>query len=410
MDKPAMRDRMVVVGGGQAGLSICESLRRQGHAGSIALVCGEPHLPYQRPPLSKAYLAGEFDRDRVFLKPGAFFVDQEIDVRLGTRCERIDRTTRCIRLEDGSEVAYDRLALATGCRPRSLPSANGPGEAPASLLRDIEDSDAIAGRLGRARSLLVIGGGYIGLEIAATARKGGADVTVVEAASRLLARVAGPETAARIHDLHVGHGVDIRTDAALSSLDTRPDGGIRASLRDGSALDADFAVAGIGAVPDIGLAKDAGLSIDNGIRVDAFCRTSDPDIFAAGDCTSFPFRDGRIRLESVQNAIDQGIAAAANMLGADQPYVPTPWFWSDQYDSHLQIAGISTGADATVIRPGARPGAVSIWYFAGPTLLAVDAIDDPRPYMVAKRLLESGRNPDPSLVADPAANLKAMLR
>ena len=258
--------------------------------------------------------------------------------------------------------------------------------------------------------MLVIGGGYIGLEIAATAHKRQAAVTVVEAAPRLLARVAGPETAARIHDLHVRHGVDIRTDAALVSLEARAGGGVRASLQDGSRVDADFAVAGIGAAPDIRLAEDAGLAIENGIRVDAFCRTSDPNIFAAGDCTSFPFRDGRIRLESVQNAIDQGIAAAANMLGAHQPYVPTPWFWSDQYDSHLQIAGISAGADATVIRPGARAGAISIWYFAGPALLAVDAIDDPRPYMVAKRLLESGRNPDPSQVADPAANLKALLR
>ena len=409
MDKPEMDDRMVVVGGGQAGLSICESLRRQGHAGSITLVCGEPHLPYQRPPLSKTYLAGEFDRERLFLKPRAFYADQEIELHLGTRCESIDRAAQVIRLEDGGEVAYDRLALATGCRPRPLPSSAGHGEARASLLRDISDSDAIASQLERGRTMLVIGGGYIGLEIAATAHKQRAAVIVVEAAPRLLARVAGPETAARIHDLHIGHGVDIRTDAALSSLEARS-GGVRASLHDGSTVEADFAVAGIGAVPDTRLAEDAGLSIENGIRVDAFCRTSDPKIFAAGDCTSFPFRDGRIRLESVQNAIDQGIAAADNMLGANKPYVPTPWFWSDQYDSHLQIAGISTGADATVIRPGARPGAVSIWYFAGPTLLAVDAIDDPRPYMVAKRLLESGKNPDPSQVADPDANLKALLR
>ena len=410
LDMTATNFRMVVVGGGQAGLSICESLRRSGHRGPITLVCGEPHPPYQRPPLSKAYLAGEFDRDRLFLKPAAYFREQEIEVLLGHRCEEIDRGAQAVRLEDGTALNYDRLALATGCRPRPLPPAPGGSAPPASLLRGIEDSDAIADQLACAETVLVVGGGYIGLEIAATARKRGAAVTVVEAAPRLLARVAGPETAARIHDLHAGHGVEIRTDTALASLEALPAGSVQARLRDGSTIKADFAIAGIGAAPETALAEQAGLAIENGIRVDECCRTSDPQIFAAGDCASFPFRNGRIRLESVQNAIDQGKSAAANMLGLREPYAPTPWFWSDQYDTHLQIAGISSGADAIVIRPGQRPGAVSIWYFAGPALLAVDAIDDPRPYMIAKRLLESGRNPDAALVADPATNLKALLR
>ncbi len=410
MHEPAMHLHMVVIGGGQAGLSICESLRKEGHSGRITLVCGEPHLPYQRPPLSKAYLAGDSHTDRLFLKPGAFYEEQEIKLHVGTCCESIDRESRTILLQNGTTISYDRLALATGCRPRRLPSTSGRAAQAASLLRGIEDSDAIAGQLDSARNCLVVGGGYIGLEIAATARKRGVEVTVIEAAPRLLGRVAGPETAARIHDLHTGEGVRIRTNAALAALEASSGGCVRATLADGTSVEADFAVAGIGAVPETRLAERTGLAIENGIRVDEFCRTSDPRIFAAGDCTSFPFRDGRIRLESVQNAIDQGKCAAANMLGADEPYLPTPWFWSDQYDSHLQIAGISSGADATVIRPGNRTGAVSIWYFAGTTFLAVDAINDPRPYMIAKRLLESGKDPDPAQVADPGTNLKSLLR
>ena len=410
MDETAAHLRIVVVGGGQAGLSICESLRKGGHHGRITLVCGEPHPPYQRPPLSKAYLAGEFHRDRLFLKPGAFYEEQQIDLQIGKRCVSIDTVKQTVLLADGTTIGYDRLALATGCWPRPLPPAPEVAAGAASLLRGIEDSDAISSRLGTAHRLLVVGGGYIGLEIAATARKRGAEVIVIEAAPRLLGRVAGPETATRIHDLHTGNGVRIRTNAALASLEAQSGGSVRATLADGSSVEADFAVAGVGAVPQTALAERTGLDIENGIRVDEFCRTSNPRIFAAGDCTSFPFRDGRIRLESVQNAIDQGKCAAANMLGANEPFSPTPWFWSDQYDSHLQIAGISSGADATVIRPGDRPGAVSIWYFAGTALLAVDAIDDPRPYMIAKRLLESGKHPDPAQVADPGTNLKSLLR
>ena len=410
MTRNAQDFRIVVVGGGQAGVSVCEGLRSSGHRGSITLVCGEPHLPYQRPPLSKAYLSGRFDRSRLFLKPPSFYEDQGIETRLGSNCRSIDRDAQEVELADGSNLAYDRLALATGCRPRPLPSRNRDEAPPAYLLRGIEDSDDIARQLLEGQRLLVIGGGYIGLEVAATARGKGVEVTVVEAAQRLLARVAGPETAARIHDLHVKHGVRIRTGTAINTLVAETGAGIRAELDDGSGIDADLAVAGIGAAPDTALAAEAGLAIENGIRVDEFCRTTDSCVFAAGDCTSFPFRGGRIRLESVQNAVDQGKAAAANMLGAGKPYAPTPWFWSDQYDSHLQIAGISTGADATLLRPGDRPGAISIWYFDGAKLLAVDAIDDPRPYMVAKRLIENGRNPDPALLADPNLNLKSLLR
>ena len=403
--------RMLVIGGGQAGLSICETLRKAGHAGPLALVCGEEHLPYQRPPLSKAFLAGALDRDRLLLRPREFYRQQEIELHPGTACRQIDRQAKRVRLADGTELPWDRLALATGCRPRPLPGADG-GAAPAALLRSLGDAETLAGRLAAARRLLVVGGGYIGLEVAATARMRGLEVVVLEAAPRLLARVAGPETAERVRRLHVEHGVAIRTGAVLESItgDGRGPGGICAGLADGSRIEADLAVAGIGAIPDTDLAAAAGLAIEDGIRVDAHCRSSDPHIFAAGDCASFPFRGRRIRLESVQNAIDQGRAAAHAMLGQDQPYRPTPWFWSDQYDAHLQIAGLSAGADATVIRPGPRPGAVSIWYFAGRDLLAVDALDDPRPYMIGKRLLESGRHPDPARVADPATNLKSLLR
>jgi len=401
--------RIVVVGGGQAGLSACETLRKRGHQGPVTLVCEEPGLPYQRPPLSKAFLAGSFERERLTLKPAEFYRTQDIDVRTGVRCTEIDRAAREAALDSGDRAPYDCLAVTTGSRPRPLPAAV-PAAPPPMLLRTLADADGIRRRLAGIRHLLVIGGGYIGLEIAASARKLGLEVTLVEAAPRLLARVAGPETAAWIHDLHLGNGVALRVSASLERLETRREGGIRARFEDGHSIDAGLAVAGVGAEPNVELARAAGLAVGNGIEVDEFCRTSDRNIFAAGDCASFPFRGSAIRLESVQNAIDQGATAAANMLDAELPYRPVPWFWSDQYDSRLQIAGLSEGADAVILRRGKRPGAGSVWYFAGEQLLAVDAIDDSRSYMIGRRLLASGKSPSPAAVANPGADLRPLLR
>ena len=272
------------------------------------------------------------------------------------------------------------------------------------------DVDAMEPQFQTGKHVLVIGGGYIGLEAAAVASKLGLKVTLVEMAERILQRVAAPQTSDFFRDLHKGHGVDIREGVGLQRLTGENDIVAGAVLTDGTELTLDFAVSGIGILPDTRLAEAAGLEIDNGISTDQFGRTSDPSIWAAGDCASLPYRGERIRLESVQNAIDQAEAVAGNILGAESPYVPKPWFWSDQYDVKLQIAGLNTRYDSVVVRPGDKPGALSHWYYAGGTLLAVDAMNDARNYMIGKRLIEAGKSPAPEAIANPDTDMKALLR
>ena len=398
---------IVIIGAGQAGASLAAKLRALGYAGDVTLVGAEPVAPYQRPPLSKGYLLGEMGLDRLMLRGPEFWDDQKIALRLGIPVTAIDPAARRVTLGTGT-LAYDQLALTTGATPRRLPPAIGGDLAGVYPVRTLADVDAMAAEFRPGRRLLVIGGGYIGLEAAAVASKLGLSVTLVEAAPRILQRVACAETAAHLRALHQAHGVRILEGRALARLtgDGRVTG---AELADGETIPADFVIAGIGIDPETRLAAAAGLAIENGIRTDALGRTSDPAIWAAGDCASFPHAGGRLRLESVGNAIDQAEAVAANMLGADEPYVPRPWFWSDQYDAKLQIAGLNTGFDRVVTRPGEGP-AVSFWYYRGADLLAVDAISDPRAYMVGKRLIEAGRSPDPAQVADPATDLKALMR
>ncbi len=398
---------IVIIGAGQAGASLAAKLRALGYAGDVTLVGAEPVAPYQRPPLSKGYLLGEMGLDRLMLRGPEFWDDQKIALRLGIPVTAIDPSARRVTLGTGT-LAYDQLALTTGATPRRLPPAIGGDLAGVYPVRTLADVDAMAAEFRPGRRLLVIGGGYIGLEAAAVASKLGLSVTLVEAAPRILQRVASAETAAHLRALHQAHGVRILEGRALARLtgDGRVTG---AELADGETIPADFVIAGIGIDPETRLAAAAGLAIENGIRTDALGRTSDPAIWAAGDCASFPHAGGRLRLESVGNAIDQAEAVAANMLGADEPYVPRPWFWSDQYDAKLQIAGLNTGFDRVVTRPGEGP-AVSFWYYRGADLLAVDAVGDPRAYMVGKRLIEAGRSPDPAQVADPATDLKALMR
>ncbi len=401
---------VVVVGAGQAGFSLCDRLRKQGHTGSITIVGAEPHLPYQRPPLSKAYMLGEFDRDRLMLRPEEYYAQNSIRVATGTRIASVSRDRQVVRAESGEEFPYDLLALATGARPRRLPDAIGGSLAQVHYLRTIEDSDRLSDLYADGARLLVAGGGYIGLEVAACARSRGAAVIVAEAARRILSRVAGEEIARRIGSIHQDRGVDLRCGAAIDSIVAVEEGAIQSQFRDGAIETADAALAGIGAAPRTELAEEAGLAVDNGIAVDERCRTSDPRIYAAGDCASFPFRGGRVRLESVQNAIDQAAAAADSMLGGESPYQPVPWFWSDQYDMHLQIAGYSAGHDRTVLRTTGEGRSCSVWYYRGGELLAVDAIDDSKAYIVAKRLLESGVSPDPEQVSDASLNVKQLLQ
>lgn len=396
--------KVVVVGAGQAGAAAAARLRALGHQGPIVVIGDEPLPPYQRPPLSKRYLLGEIAPDRLFLRSQAFWADQGVELLLDHQAVAIDRARREVRLR-GGVIAYDALILATGSEPRQLPSSIGGALPNVHSVRRVADIDRLAPQMVEGRRLLVVGGGYIGLELAAVARKLGLDVTVVEAAPRILGRVAAPETANFIRNLHQANGVLFIEDVELERLtgDTAVTG---ARLADGREIAADLAVVGIGATPATALAEASGLEVDNGIVVDEYGRTSDPVIWAAGDCALLPFRGQQIRLESVQNAIDQGEAVAANILGANVPYVPKPWFWSDQYDLKLQIAGLNLGHDRVVVRPVPNP---SHWYFAGDQLLAVDALGDARAYMIGKRLIEASRTADPSVLADPAADLKALL-
>jgi 3-phenylpropionate/trans-cinnamate dioxygenase ferredoxin reductase subunit len=308
----------------------------------------------------------------------------------------------------GETIGYDQLALCTGSVPRRLPAAIGGDLEGVHVVRTLAYVDGMAPDLKPGCRVLVVGGGYIGLEAAAVCSGLGLKVTLIEAADRILQRVAAPVTSDWFRALHLSHGVEIREGTGLVRL-LGTDRVTGAVLSDGVEMAVDAVIAGIGITPATALAEAAGLTIENGIRVDEMGRTSDPAIWAAGDCASLPYRGGRIRLESVQNAIDQAEAVAANMLGAGEAYVPQPWFWSDQYDVKLQIGGLNMGYDHVVVRDGAE-GAVSHWYYKGETLLAVDAMNDPRAYMVGKRLIEMGKSPAPAAVMDPSTDLKALLR
>ncbi len=402
-----MDDRIVVVGAGQAGAAAAARLRALGHEGPLTLVGAEPVPPYQRPPLSKKYLTGEMARDRLLLRPEGFWADQRIDLRLGTPVTAIDRAAGTVTAA-GQAIGWDRLILATGASPRRLPAALGGHLPGVFVMRDLADADAMAAAFVPGARVAIIGGGYIGLEAAAVAAARGLRVTLLEAAPRLLSRVACAETAEWFRALHRAHGVEVLEGAAVAGL-TGTDRVTGVALADGRHIACDFAVTGIGVTPGTALAEAAGLAIHDGIAVDALGRTSDPRVWAAGDCASFPHGAARLRLESVQNAIDQAETVAANMMGATRPYAPVPWFWSDQYDVKLQIAGLGTGADRIVLRDGAGDGR-SHWYFAGPRLLAVDAMNDARAYMVGKRLIEAGRSADPAALSDPAIDLKDLLR
>lgn len=400
---------VVVIGGGQAAAACIAKLRSEGFDGDITLVGGEPQLPYQRPPLSKAYLLGEMAEERLYFRPAEWYAEQNVTLRLGVRATQIHSQYQQVELEAGEMLTYDHLVLATGAHPRTLPSEMGGDLDGVFYVRDLADADAMAPAFEAGKRLLVVGGGYIGLEAAAVARKRGMEVVLIEAADRILQRVAAPETSAYFRDLHKGQGVDLREGVGLTRLvgDDRVTG---AELADGTVLDIDFAVVGIGVVPAHILAEAGGITVDNGIAVDQRGATSAPGIWAAGDCASFPGPDGgRLRLESVGNAIDMGELVARNILGAGLAYGVRPWFWSDQYDCKLQIAGLNTGYDRVFIRHGAEDGQVSHWYYRGRRLVAVDAMNDPRAYMVGKRLIEAGKSPAPEAVIDPNVDMKALL-
>ncbi|SEM72007.1 3-phenylpropionate/trans-cinnamate dioxygenase ferredoxin reductase subunit [Roseovarius tolerans] len=397
---------VVVVGAGQAGAALVAKLRNDGYDSPVTLFGEEPVPPYQRPPLSKKYLLGDMALERLYLRPESYYAEAGIELRTGLRVTGIDRAAQEVVMGE-ERLSYEHLVLATGSLPRRLPAAIGGDLGGVHVVRTLADVDAMAPGFQPGAKVLIVGGGYIGLEAAAVAASRGMQVVLVEMAERILQRVAAKETSDYFRALHTRHGVDIREGVGLERL--LGDGQVSgARLSDGSDLDVDMVIVGVGIAPDTKLAEAAGLETCNGIAVDAQGRTSDPAIWAVGDCASFPHQGGRLRLESVPNAIDMGECVAGNIMGRAQDYVPQPWFWSDQYDVKLQIAGLSTGYDRIVIRDGGA--AMSFWYYRGDQLLAVDAMNDPRAYMVGKRLIDAGKSADPVLVADAGADLKPLLK
>ncbi|SEO18499.1 3-phenylpropionate/trans-cinnamate dioxygenase ferredoxin reductase subunit [Paracoccus alcaliphilus] len=398
---------IVIIGAGQAGTSLAAKLRMLGYQEAITLIGKEPVPPYQRPPLSKGYLLGDIGLERLYLRAPSYWEEQGVTLRLGSPVTAINRTAKFVRV-DGECIPYDQLALTTGSRPRQIPTAVGGDLAGVYTVRTLADVDAMAPEFQAGRRLLVVGGGYIGLEAAAVGAKLGLNVTLIEMASRILQRVAAPETSDYFRRLHNSHGVRILESMGLVRLtgENRVSGVV---LSDGSERPVDFVIVGIGITPMTFLAEEAGLEIDNGIRTDELGRSSDPHIWAAGDCASFPYKGGRIRLESVGNAIDQAETVAENMLGAGKAYKARPWFWSDQYDVKLQIAGLNTGYDHIAVRVGEGVSA-SFWYYRNNQLLAVDVVNDVRAYMIGKRLIEAGRSPNPAIITDTKADLHSLLK
>jgi len=401
--------KTLVIGGSHAALALAAELRKRSADAEITIVTADPELPYQRPPLSKAYMSGKVTFEQILLRPDDWYDANRIDLRRGACVASIDRAGKTAMLADGEVLAYDHLVLATGARPRRLPEAIGGHLANVFVMRDLADAHALMAHMHEGARLVVIGGGYIGLEAAAEAAKKGVTVTVIEAADRILKRVACAETADDVRSLHQGHGVRIFENASLVRI--VDDGGRAAGveLTDGSVIAADFVITGIGVVPECGLAEASGLDVANGIVVDSHLRTSDPAISAIGDCAAFPYKGLTLRLESVQNANDMGIAAAQNILGGAVDYKPVPWFWSDQYDLKLQIAGLNLGYDHVITRPGAREGARSHFYFRGDEFLAADCLNDGATYMMARRILEGGKTLTPAQVEDHSFSLKSLL-
>ena len=403
------QETIAVVGAGQAAGQLISSLRSAGFEGRIRLFGEEPSLPYQRPPLSKEYLAGEMSAEQLAILQPEFYENAAVELSLGTRIEAIDREAKRLLITGGESVAYDKLALTTGARVRRL---GAPGEARDGIhvLRTIADVDAIRAGFAPGRRLAIVGGGYIGLEVAAVAVKLGLVVTVLELADRVMNRVVCPEVSAFYQQEHESQGVRILTGTAVSAFEEGEGGAIRVLCGDAPPLEADIVVVGVGILPEVSLAEAAGLDVQNGILVDAFARTSDPDIVAAGDCTNHinQLLEGRVRLESVQNANAQARVAAATLCGQEAPYAELPWFWSQQYDLKLQIVGLSQGYDQTVIRGAPEERAFAAYYMKQGVLIAADAVNSPRDFMMARKLIAAKARIDPARLADTSVPLRAL--
>jgi 3-phenylpropionate/trans-cinnamate dioxygenase ferredoxin reductase component len=403
-----MDQTFVIIGAGHAGGQAAATLRSKGFEGKIIMIGDEAYAPYERPPLSKALLAGEIEIERLYLKKPSWYPDKDIDLRVNTLVDSINKADKTLALSDGSTVAYDKLLIATGTRVRklALPGAELGG---IFYLRAIADTLAIQERMTPSTKIVIVGGGYIGLEVAAVGAKMGCDVTVLEGLDRVMNRVVSPEVSAFYHDIHTKAGVKIITGVGVTAYEG--DGDVSQVIcADGSAYDADLVVVGVGVIPNCEIADEAGLKVENGLVVDEFAQTSDPDIYAAGDVTNHPnaLLGRRLRLESVQNAVDQAKTAANAMLGTLKEYAEIPWFWSDQYDLKLQIVGLSEPDDDVVVRGDPETKKFSVCYLRDGELVAVNAINNVKDFMGAKKLIAAHRKIDPTLLADADTPLKQM--
>lgn len=396
---------MVIIGGGHAAAQACASLRQDGYTGDITLIGDEPQLPYQRPPLSKQYLSGEQSLDKILLRPEKFYTDQRVTLKLGTRVTGIDGTAHTVTTDAGETVSYERLLLATGGRPRRL-SIPGSDLAGIHYLRTLADVDGIRADMAPGRRLVIVGGGYVGLEVAAVAVTAGLEVHVLEMESRILQRVTTPTMSAYYHALHESRGVHVHTSTGVTGF--RGTDRVQAVLCGEREFRADLVIVGIGIIPNLEIASAAGIECGNGIIVDEYCRTSVADIYAAGDCTNHPnpLLGRRLRLESVPNAMEQARVAAANMCGGSKTYASMPWFWSDQYELKLQMVGFSADGDSQVVRGDMSKNQFAVFYLKGGAVVSVDAVNSPKEFMVCKQLI--GKVVDQDRLADPATDLKSL--
>lgn len=402
--------RVVIVGAGQAGFQVAASLRDGQFEGEVLLVGEETSLPYQRPPLSKAYLTGDADASSVMLRAPSFYAERAIGVRTGDRVAAIDRGAARIVMQGGETIPYDHLVLATGARNRIL-SAPGVELDGVLYLRGLEDADRIKAALENAARVAIIGAGFIGLEFAAVAARRGLAVTVYEAQDRVMARAVSRETAAFVQSVHEAAGIQFEFWALVEAFAGRDGRVTGLSTLDGRRTEADLVLIGIGVVPNEELATEAGLPVANGISVDAHLLTLDPAISALGDCASHPsrFASGPVRIESVQNAVDQGKCVAQRLLGHPVAYASVPWFWSDQGTLKIQMAGLPGREERSILRGDPGTGAFSVFRYTGDRLSSVESVNRPADHMAARRLLEAGINPSPEQVSDSGTDLKSLL-
>jgi len=399
-------ERFVIAGAGHAAGQLVTSLKQQKFEGQIVLVGDESYLPYQRPPLSKKFLSGDLAAERLFVKPAAFYDDPQIELRLDTTITKIDRDRKSLETEDSGDISYDKLILALGSRVRRLP-IDGADLAGVHYLRSIDDVSGIGAELENGKKVVIVGAGYIGLEVAAVMRQLGLDVTVVEMADRVMSRVVSPEISDFYQIEHTNQGVQLRLSTGITAF--RGKKRIQAVETEGGELiPADFVVVGVGILPNTELAVDAGLVVEDGIVVDEHCQTSDPSIYAVGDCTRHPndIYDRQLRLESVQNALEQAKTAVSNLCGKEKHYSEVPWFWSDQYDLKLQIAGLSAGSDDVVIRGNPADRSFACFYLKDSVLIATDAINSPREFMQSKALIANRTKLDRDQLADTEIQLQ----